>query len=131
MAGKYEVVLRDDAESVSCGHLYVYEIQRYLRKLSLNKVIPADSCIYDIRAKFFKYDDASVYIDSRIGTNRSNEVHSGCLQINVCNISAQKCPTYNCFRNIQNGNCTDKFMIKIIGQEFFADKYKDTNTKQR
>ena len=128
MKQAYEVVIRDDNGSISCGDMYVTYIKQYLHNLSKNNFIPADSCVYDINARFFQYDESKVHLQRRYIQNRLSEDSAACLQIHVRNTIRQKCPE-SCLRNIQDGKCTDKFMINNVGKIFFPDKY--NNTKQR
>ena len=131
MKQAYEVVLRNDNESISCGYMYVTYIRQYLLyKLSRHDAIPVDSCIYDIVARFFEYNEIKVSINRQKTVKQLKGEFSGCLQIHIRNTNNKKCPE-SCLRNIQDGKCTDEFMINNFCKVFFPDKYTNINTKQR
>ena len=95
----------------------------------MNK-IPEESCISSINAYFRSKDNISLYI-TRDRSHIPTEDNSGNFTIYIENINGCKCSTRNCMNNLADGKCTDRFVIEKIGKKFFADKYKDENTKQR
>ena len=92
--------------------------------------IPFGSCINHISMHFNNRDEVSVNngITDQIQTKENHFT-----DLNICYdlVNACHCPTANCLNNIANGKCRDKFIIELIGKNFFADKYVNTNEKQR
>ena len=106
------------------------QIQNYLRHLSL-QLMPDTSCIYHMCASFVNQDKQRVSFCRTTNFMKTSEDHFAGLTVYVSLINGCKCRHEDCLRNLKNGTCTDKFMIDVIGKPLFADKYIDTNTKQR
>lgn len=117
-------------ERLECGKMSATQIKKYLKEISEYSNIPDDSCIHHIYAMYCAKDSMSTTLcrncTQQSGTNESNY---GSLQLHVFLTNGKKCNRHDCFNNIQNGKCTDKFVIDIIGKKFFSKQYKDT--KQR
>ena len=106
------------------------QIHNYLQQLSI-QLMPDKSCIYHMCASFINYDKNRVSFCRTTNFMKTSEEHFAGLTVYFSLINGCKCRKEDCLHNLKNGTCTDKFMIDVIGKPFFADKYIDTNTKQR
>jgi len=136
MAKRYEITLIDGSyaqqmDAICCGSMPLTKTKKYLQELSKIQDIPQESCLYSVDAKLYNTDNTRVYFNREYPSAKTDNVVIHRLQLTVCNRTGQKCVHGNCFKNISQGKCTDKFMIEIIGKKLFADKYKDNNSKQR
>ena len=119
-----------DVNMLPCATMSLKQIKKYLQDLDTAGQIPVGSCIYRMSAAFNYTNSKTVTLSYEQSQNTQNpEKELGSLQIHITRSSAKKCPNRDCFANIQNGRCTDEFMINVIGKKFFARKY--TNTKKQ
>jgi len=139
MSRKYDVILKygyfgsgSNIDSLNCGSLAEYKITQYLHELTTTKIIPDDSCVRYLSAKFVNKYSAEVSLSRNYQCpNAPREAKSGDFVVCMTNMNNCKCCERDCFNNIKNGKCTDPFVIENIGKKFFADKYKENNQKQR
>ena len=139
MVKRYDVVITEtnegwgysDIKRLYCPEMSVRQIQKYLRGLENVGKIPGDSCVYCINAQFVHSDSEAISLSrNQLRQPQLSERASGELQITIQRTNGKKCHSQNCFANIQNGKCIDKFMIDVIGKKFFAEKYKNTQTQK-
>ena len=114
--------------SMFCGTKTQKEIEKFIRDLSAKKILPKDTCIYQIYAHFHNTEKIDAYLLHNISNmDTPCKEHDSSLEICI-HKQEQKCSSKDCFYNIQNGKCVDPFVIDTIGKKFFANKYND---KQR
>lgn len=125
----FNIMLRDfyndwlhDKKPLSCGTLSQRKLKRYLKRLHKLDKIPQDSCITSF--------DAGFYNSRMISINNSEQevkewVHDLKIDLRYKPEHECRCKRDDCFKNIESGKCTDSFMIKHIGKQFFKDKYKN------
>ena len=129
---KYDVTISEPNDgwgyfaplAIYCNPMTVKEIQDYLDIVAKNRTIPIDSCLYQMNTHI----QHCGCIDVLLSRNNSNiestkKDYSSYMKISVQMTNSRKCPREKCLENIKYGKCTDKFMIDIIGKQFFADKY--------
>lgn len=111
------------------------EIKTYMDEIEHYQTIPLDSCLYSINLNFQDIFQKRFFITSDPTQKRSDGRCSGGFErsesiLDIC-IGMRnncKCSPKDCFKNIQNGKCTDNFICEIICQKLFKDEY-NTNTK--
>ena len=70
-----------------------------------------------------RYENNQWLSNKKFGTFNRN-VSPNILRLIITPNVECKCQfSKNCINAIANGECTDKFMIDIIGKQFFTDKY--------
>lgn len=134
MEKKFDVILNHSRfgygknNSLYCGLLTRDQIKQYLDELATKKIVPEYSCAHHLSAVFSNKETAHVFLERKsTPQDIQKESDTGCLNLYMTNMT-NKCSGC-CFENIKNGKCIDQFIIKTIGEKFFADKYK--NEKQR
>ena len=119
-------------EPLDCGSLTIEEIEQYLQELATKKMVAKDSCAHHLTASFETKESLKVFLARNYQCpNAPYKESMGRLNLYMTNMNNSKCPDRDCFNNIRSGKCTDAFVIETIGKKFFADKYKDNQTKQR
>ena len=129
---KYDVAIIDRHDddgylnpiALRCNPMTKPEIQNYLDTISKHKNIPYDSCLADIDIRLEYSGNMAMHLsrDSN-GVNSNKKDYASDMKIFVQTVHDRDCPRQECLNNIQNGKCTDRFVIDIIGKQFFADKY--------
>lgn len=126
---KHDIMLRDsindwlhDKKPLYCGTMSGKEVLEYLEGLSNIDKIPQDSCVTSF--------DAGLYYSKMTFINTSEKiikewVHDLKIDLKYKPEHECRCKRDDCFKNIESGKCTDSFMIKHIGKQFFKDKYKN------
>lgn len=110
-----------DTIHLHCASWSTEQIEKYLNELSTITNIPQESCFHDLNAHFNTCHDIKVIMNTL--STATKDISTGGLIINIRFRNGHKCPRENCFKNIQSGKCTDKFVIDNIGKQFFANKY--------
>lgn len=109
-----------------CASWSEKQIEKYLRELSAFGCAPKESCFFTVNARFYENSEIKVILPSffaRKPVPGIRDESDGGMDINIKFKNSHKCPCEDCFKNIQSGKCTDKFVIDIIGKKFFTDNY--------
>ena len=114
---------------IKAGTLTESQITQYLAELSAKGNVPEKSCIKRMFANM--NTDITIYLSGAADKDHRSNRHNGKLNVFSFIKSDSLCSAKNCAKAIKTGKCTDKFVIETIGKKFFADKYKDKQTKQR
>lgn len=117
-----------DPDVLHCNPMTMDEINAYIDEMRHHHKIPSDSCLYRIDLNFQDIFQKKYFITSEpphfdshsaVGYERSEGRFDICVKLrNGC-----KCAPEDCFKNIKNGKCTDKFIRAIICEKLFKDKY--------
>ena len=137
MPHKYDVHISfsTDGErglTLNGNRIFKNKIKKYIYDISDMNMIPKESCIHRIGVCF---NDITTMQTSLSQDPEQSvypiESYMGGLDINILRKHKCKCSQYQCCYNLVTGECTDPFMIDIVGKKFFPDKYKTIRTKQR
>lgn len=129
---KYDVTISEPNDgwgcfaplAIYCNPMTVKEIQDYLDIVAKNKTIPIDSCLYQMNTHIQHCGCIDVLLSrNNFDIESTKKDYSSYMKISVQMTNSRKCPREKCLENIKYGKCTDKFMIDIIGKQFFTDKY--------
>ena len=100
---------------------YIQQLKKEIESLTY---IPDNSCLYNFEAHFVEHHNADVFLtntfNNRTRFKKGSDIY---LCVDFWLKNSCKCFTQNCLKNIQNGECHDKTVIKLIGKKLFKDKY--------
>lgn len=113
-----------DIDVIQCKPMTAKEIKNYMNEINHHKTIPLDSCLYSISVDFQNLFQRKIFITTENRYKSATKKSVGGLYISVQLKGCAKCGSTECFRNLENGKCTDNFVRKIIGEKLFQDKYK-------
>ena len=114
-----------DINVLPCKPMTAKEIKTYMNKINHYKEIPLDSCLYYISFDFQDTHQRKISFSTLHPHKYTDQRSLGGFFISVQMKNCQKCSNKDCFNNIDNGKCTDKFVCEIIGKYLFKEKYEN------
>ena len=99
------------------------EINDYMKTINSYNGIPKDSCLYHISFNFQQSSQRKIVFSTQPDEKKFDKCHDGEFSIHLRRRNGCKCSSHDCFANIKNGKCCDKFTREIICEKLFKDKY--------
>lgn len=110
--------------AVYCNPMTKYEIQEYLDKIKDIHTIPRGGCLGSMNIRLHHCSNIDILLANNQDEKKCiRKDYSVNMKIIVQMTNDCRCAHTDCLNNIQDGKCTDEFMINNFGKQFFPNKY--------